>query len=557
MWREAVTELAQALAAQTGRPVDELAGWIERPQRLELGDLALPCFRLSAALRQPPPAIAQRLAEGFRPTERVREAKATGPFLNFRVDRALRAREVLERLDREGPRWGGSNAGTGKTIVIDYSSPNIAKPFGIGHLRSTVIGAALYRVFKHLGHPVVGINHLGDWGTQFGLMAVGLEREGPPPPGVDPVRHFFQVYVRTSKAAQDDPAVREAARAWFSALERGDADRRAAWSRIKEQSLQEFRRIYALFDVDFDSWDGEAFFNDRLAAVIARAQELGIAEVDQGALVVRLDGRDKPALLRKSDGATLYITRDLAAALYRHERYGFHRCLYVVGAPQRDHFIELQGVLKRMGCGWADDVVHVPFGHYQGMKTREGTVVFLEDVLDEARQHSREIMRAQGQTDEAIASAVGVAAVVFNDLARARIKDVSFDLEAIVRFDGETGPYLQYTHARLRSIEQKVGPAGQGAVDHAVFGDDQVFPLIEQLADFPEVVTRVARDYEPSLLAAYLIELAQGWNGIEKDFRVKDAPPALRPARLLLVQAIRHTLALGLGLLGIKALEHM
>ncbi|MBI4574845.1 MAG: arginine--tRNA ligase [Planctomycetes bacterium] len=577
-----VRTVAEALAGAAGLPCEDLEGLLEVPRDEALGDYALPCFTLARRLRKAPPAIASSLARAFRPTALVREARAVGPYLNLRLDAAAVAAVVLPAVLEAGEDYGGSREGAGRTVVVDYSSPNIAKPFGIGHLRSTVIGAALCRIHRRLGWRVVGVNHLGDWGTQFGLLNVARERYGrEPPPGVDPLHHLLGLYVRIHREAEADPSVAEAGRAWFRGLEAGEPARLAAWRECVATSVAEFDRIYRLLGVDFEETRGESSYNDRLEAAVQRVREAGLLATSEGAQVVdlaahveRLGGGEppieEPILLRKADGATLYATRDLAAVLYRAEVHRFERCLYVVGAPQALHFRQLFALARLLGVPGSEGLVHVAFGHYLGMRTREGSIVFLEEVLEEAERRSAETMRASGKFAslyaelpgeelEAIARAVGVGAVVFNDLKNRRIKDVEFDWDRILAFDGETGPYLQYTHARLASILRR---AGEGPPREAAWGecaDERVAPVVRRIAGLPAAVRRAAADHEPSIVAGYLLDLAQSWNRVERQegMKVIDAPPARRGALLAVVAALRMTLASGLSLLGVRPLARM
>ncbi|TDJ71720.1 MAG: arginine--tRNA ligase [Planctomycetota bacterium] len=497
------------------------------------------------------------------------EAVATGPYLNFRVDRALLARTVIEGILAQGDAYGSSDEGRGKTIVVDLSSPNIAKPMSVGHLRSTVIGAAIQRLHDVLGYETIGINHIGDWGSQFGKLVAAVDRWGDT---VDleraPIKSLLALYVRYHEEEEGDPSLPAAARAAFQELESGeDGKVRATWRHLTELSMEEFDKIYSRLNVKFDLVRGESYYEPYLDETVDRIVEAGITEESEGALVVDLSEFGKnlpPCLLRKGDGTTLYATRDLAAAFHRWEKYHFHRALYVVGSDQRLHFKQLKLVLRRMGLDWEPRMEHIDFGMMRlpegKMSTRKGRVVFLEDVLDRAVEEAAKIIAEKNpglaDSDE-VARQVGIGAVVFNDLKRERVKDVEFVWEEVLSFEGETGPYVQYTHARLASILRKVAAAGEGEAepDWALLED--AAPILVRLGRYPEVLTSAAAHAEPSELTSYLLALCRELNAWYVKSRVLGGEPALTAARAQLVRSSKILLHNGLAILGLDAPEEM
>ena len=558
--------IREALAAETGLDVAEVV--VETPRDAQLGDFAFPCFTLAKRLRNAPAVIAAELQPKVAARLEEIEVTATGPYLNFRLDRAILARSVLAEIASGGERYGSSDVGAGKTVVIDLSSPNIAKPMSVGHLRSTVIGAAIQGLHDALGYETVGINHIGDWGSQFGKLVAAVDRWGDSVDlEGDPIRSLLALYVRYHEEEADDRELVEAGREAFRELESGvEGAVRATWRRLRELSLKEFDKIYQRLGVRFDEVRGEAFYEPYLEQTIERVVASGVTEESEGALVVRLDefGDLPPCLLRKSDGTTLYATRDLAAVFHRWDLYHFHRCLYVVGADQRLHFRQLKHVLQRMGLEWASRVEHVDFGMLrlpQGrMSTREGRVVFLEDVLERAVEEAGRVI-AEKNPDLAgardVAEQVGIGAVIFDDLRRERVKDIEFDWEEVLCFEGDTGPYVQYTHARLASIERKARAAGEGGAeaDHGALADAAAVLL--RLGRYPEVLEGAARDAEPSQVASYLVGLCRELNSWIASYRVLGQEPRLTTARLELVRGAKTVIANGLEILGVSAPQEM
>lgn len=565
-------EIAAALTGAMGAPAGEVYAAVATPPDPALGDYAFPCFALAKHLRRPPQAVAADLAHRLGTFGSFARVEAAGGYLNFTVHPAVLVRATLGATAAAGEAYGGSDEGRGKTVCVDYSSPNIAKPFHVGHLRSTVVGAALLRIYMALGYTVVGINHLGDWGTQFGQILAAFEAWGAGPPEHATVAGLNDLYVRWNQAEQQDPAKREVARQWFRRLEEGDAEARRLWAAFRDVSLAEFDRIYRLLGVSFDVVAGESFYNDKIEPAVRALQAKGLTAVSEGALVVSLDAHQMPPfIVRKADEATLYGTRDLTAALYRHETYGFDRLLYVVGAPQALHFRQLFTVLELMGYGWARRCVHVPFGQVllrgKKLSSRGGGMVSLEEVLERGLEMCREILAGRDMPaaqKQAIARAVAVGAVVFNDLKTRRIKDVEFDWEQVLSYDpetkafkGETGPYLQYTHTRLASLLRRHGRETNRAADVGLLGAGQELALVRLLYWYPAVVRQAAEEYEPSAISRYLIDLASAVSRYWHDVRILTEDRAATEARVLLCWSAKNVLASGLTLLGVPPLEEM
>ena len=544
-----------------GVTTEEIYSSLAPTPDLSRGDLCLPCFKFSRALRLAPPAIAQKLKDGidFSRLDFISDVKIDGGYLNFYFNREKVVADTVSGLNRTACRPHEKN---GKTICIDYSSINIAKPFHIGHLLTTAIGGSLYRIYKYLGYNAVGINHLGDWGTQFGKMIAAylrwgddadIEKRG--------VRALLDLYVRFHTEAEKDPALDDEGRAWFKKIEDGDAKALAIFGKFKDITLKEVKKVYDRLGITFDSYAGESFYNDKMQPVIDDLRSKGLLTESEGAEVVCLDEYGMPpALILKSDGATLYATRDLAAAVYRKKTYDFYKCLYVVAYQQNLHFKQLFKVLELMGYDWAKDCVHVPFGMVslegQGaLSTRKGNVVFLDEVLDTAEKKALEVIerKSPNLTNKAeIARQVGVGAVVFGALANSRIKDLAFSYDKALSFDGETAPYLQYTHARCCSVIEKAGEVN-AAPDYSVLTDDDSFALATRLAAFDQAVVTAGERYEPSVISGYLLDLAKLYNRFYLSSRILGEPAPVQSARLALTRLTRDVLKTGLGLLLISA----
>ncbi|MBS4030460.1 MAG: arginine--tRNA ligase [Clostridiales bacterium] len=538
---------------------------LETPPNPELGDFAFPCFKLAKQFKNSPAKIATDLAEKLPVGELFERVEARGPYINFFCSRKKLAELTVAAVLGEESRYGRLPLGDGKTVVIDFSAPNIAKPFGVGHLRSTVIGNSLYRIFNALGYRSVGINHLGDWGTQFGKLIVAYLTWGEDERlEENPITYLYELYVRFHREAEANPSLEEEARAWFKKLEDGDRQAQKLWQRFRDLSLTEFKRIYAILNVSFDSYQGESFYNEMLDDTVNAVEEQGLARLSEGALIVELEQEGMPpCLLRKQDGATLYATRDLCAAIYRQQMYQFDRMLYVVGADQALHFQQVFTVLKKMGHGWAQNCLHIPFGLIRfkegKMSTRQGTLVFLEDVLDRATELAGQIIREKNPSLEnkaEVARQVGVGAVIFGDLSNDRVKDIEFDWEKILDFSGETAPYIQYSHARICSILRKAGSRSD-SFDAGLLVSEEEQVVIRSLARFSDAIVRASETYKSSIVARYLIDLARDFNKFYHQCPVIQAEENMRDARLALIDAVRQVLVNGLWLLGIDAPKEM
>ena len=561
-------QILSAIAELTGLDVGKLR--LEKPRDTELGDFAFPCFVLAKELRGAPPAIATDLAAKLGAKLPATTAVvATGPYLNFKVDAAVLAEAVLDGIRTAGTAYGQSDEGAGKKIVVDMSSPNIAKPMHVGHLRSTILGAALYRLHKHLGYEPVSINHIGDWGSQFGKLVAAIRRWGGTVDlEADPIPALLALYVRFHDEAEADPTLEEEAREAFRELESGvEGEVRATWRKITELSLAEFDKTYQRLGVEFDLVRGEAWYEDKLETTIERIVASGITEESEGALIVDLTSIRKkmaPCLLKKTDGTTLYATRDMAALFSRWDEFHFERALYVVGSDQKLHFDQLKGVLKRMQLDWEPRVEHVAFGMMRlpegKLSTRQGKVVFLSDVLDRAVSEAAAVIADKNPdlADAAeIAEQVGVGAIIFNDLKRERIKDVLFQWDEVLSFEGETGPYVQYSHARLCSIQRKAEAAGEGQAAPDWSALEEARGLILTLGRYPEALRTAASTTEPSHVTQYLLGLCREVNSWYAQNRVLGEAPGLTAARLALVDAARLIIQSGLGMLGVAAPDEM
>ena len=532
---------------------------LEYPADRKLGDIALPCFKLSKAMRMPPQKIAESLCAGLKANEECanifEKIENVNGYLNFYISNDY----LLKNLNgMSAPDYGSSDVGKGKTIVIDYSSPNIAKPFHIGHLRSTVIGQSIKNIHRFCGYECVGVNHLGDWGTQFGKLIVAYKKWGDKETIEQRgIKALTEIYVRFHEEAEKDPSLEDEAREAFSKMEQGDSECIELWKWFVEISIAEFKKVYELIGADFESWNGESFYFDKTDEVVNALKEKNLLKLDNGAYIVSLDEYDMPpCLVLKSDGSTIYATRDIAAAFYRKKTYNFDKCIYVTSAGQSLHFAQFFKVIELMGEEWAKDLVHVPFGtvSIDGAKlaTRTGNVILLEDLFREATEKTLEIINEKNPTlenKEEVASAVGVGAVIFHDLSNNRIKDINFIWDEVLNFDGNTGPYVQYTYARCCGILEKAGSYGKdGVITHPSEVD-----IIKTLSLFPEKVEQARRDLEPSVISRYLLDVCQEFNRFYHDCPVLRAEDEkVRSTRLAIVEATSVVLSNGLKLIGLK-----
>ncbi|MBO1003990.1 arginine--tRNA ligase [Pseudogracilibacillus auburnensis] len=540
--------------------MEKVLDLIEKPKHAEQGDLAFPCFTLAKMMRKAPHQIAGELAGNIQ-HPLFEKVISEGPYVNCFLNKKAASKDVLQTVLKEGNQFGSSNMGTGKNIVIDFSSPNIAKPFSMGHLRSTVIGNSLAHIAEKCGYQAVRVNHLGDWGTQFGKLIVAYKLWGNEEKvKANPIKELLDLYVKFHQEAQNNHQLEDEARLWFKKLEDGDQEALSLWKWFRDESLQEFSKIYELLGVHFDSYHGEAFYNDKMDATIQLLEKEGLLKQSEGAQVVELTDYDlPPCLIKKSDGATLYATRDLTAALYRQDQYEFEKALYVVGQEQSLHFKQVFLVLKEMGFEWADQLEHIPFGFIlkdgKKMSTRKGKVVLLETVIHEAIELAKQNIEAKNpnlQQKDEVAKMVGVGSIIFHDLKNERQNNVEFSLEEMLKVEGTTGPYVQYTHARASSILRKTEVAEN--IDG--LDDEYSWAIIKSLMEFPEVIQKSFKQYEPSHISKYLLALAQDFNkyyGHVKILREDE----LQDSRIALVQAVNTVLAEGLRLLGIQAPEEM
>ena len=535
------------------------------PPDPSLGDYALPCFRLAKSLRMPPVKIAESLCAAWAHAD-VADARPVNGYMNFFLNRANFAAETMDALLAAGERFGASDIGAGKTICLDYSSINIAKRFHIGHLSTTMIGHSLRRIYDFLGYHTVGINHLGDWGTQFGKMICAYvkwgSREEVETGGVDALT---RLYVRFHEEAERDPSLEDEGRAWFKKIETGDPEALEIFTWFKDLTLRDAARVYDLLGVTFDSYAGESFYADKTGAIVDELREKGLLTQSEGAWVVDLsEDNMPPCLILKKDGTTIYATRDLAAAKYRQDTYHFDKCLYVVAYQQDLHFRQVFRVLEKMGYPWAKDCVHVSFGmvSFDGgaLSTRKGNVVHLDDLLSQAIEKASAII-AEKSPDlpdrEKVARQVGIGAVIYTDLSNNRIKDIDFNWDRALNFDGESGPYVQYTHARCCSVLRKAEAMNLPAPSWSALTDDEAQSLLRLMSRFPDVVQEAAAKYEPSMVTRAVTDIAQAFNKYYYEHRILDESGPDSAARVALTSAVRNLLKTGLYLIGIEAPERM
>lgn len=542
---------------------DAILNLLEQPKSSDLGDIAFPAFSLAKVERKAPQAIAADIAEKIDQSA-FEKVVATGPYVNFFLDKSKISDQVIKSVIEAGANYGQQDEGHGQNITIDLSSPNIAKPFSVGHLRSTVIGDALSNIFRKMGYNTIKINHLGDWGKQFGLLMVAYKKWGSKEAvEANPIDELLKLYVRINAEIENDPELDDEGRLWFKKLEDGDPEATELWQWFRDESLVEFNRIYKLLGVEFDSLNGEAFYNDKMDEAVQILEDKGLLKESKGASIVELDDVNlPPAMIKKSDGATLYITRDIATAIYRARTYNFVKNIYAVGQEQSNHFRQLKAVLKKMGFDWSDDMVHVDFGlvtkNRQKLSTRKGNIILLEPTLQEAISRAKaqiEEKNPELENKEEVAHAVGVGAVKFYDLKTDRRNGYDFDLEAMVSFEGETGPYVQYAYARIQSILRKANFTPSTDATYSL-SDPESWEIIKLLQDFSRVVKRAAENYDPSLIAKYAINLAQAFNKYYAHTRILDESPE-RESRLALSYSTAVVLKEALRLLGVDAPEKM
>ena len=571
--KEQKDKLAELLSGMIdGLEASDIREMIEIPPDSNMGDFAFPCFRLAKTMRKAPQMIAADLAEKLAGNEAFSKVENVNAYVNFFMNKAEVAGATVDAVIKAGASYGGSEQGKGKTVCIDYSSPNIAKPFHIGHIRSTVIGNSLYKIFDSLGYKVVRINHLGDYGTQFGKMIVAYRKWGSKEEvEAEPIKSLLKYYVKFHEEAEKDPSLEDEARHTFTLLENGAEEETALWQWFRDESLKEFNYVYDLLGITFDSYAGESFYSDKMDRVVDILESKGLLKDSDGTQIVDLSEYNMtPALIKKKDGSTLYITRDLAAVLYRKETYDFDKCIYVVASQQNLHFQQLFKIVSLMGFDWADKCVHVPFGMVSledgTMSTRKGKVVFLLDVLTKAIEKTKEVIAEKNVAEEDIdqtAKDVGIGAVMFQELSNNRIKDYVFSWDKVLNFEGETGPYVQYTHARACSVLRNAGESADAVLNGTAKPDmkyitgEAAYELVKAIASFPEVVQDAAAKYEPSVVTRHIIDVAQFFNKFYHDEHILVDNEEEKQAKLALVYAAKQTIANGLALLGIAAPERM
>lgn len=539
---------------------------VEEPKNPAMGDIALPMFTMIKTLKKPVPEITKEASDVISKSfDVIENINPTGPFINIVLNKALISDHIIKDVFEKKEEYGTSTIGCGQTVVLDYSSPNIAKSFSVGHLRSTMIGNSLKLILNRCGYKTVSINYLGDWGTQFGKMIVAIEKWGNLDEiKKDPINQLGKLYVKINNEEKDHPELAEESREAFRKIELGEKKYVDMWKWIREESLKESEQIYKLLNVSFDSYNGEAFYNDKMDTVVKELEDKGLLIEDQGAKIVELGDSIPPALIKRSDGGTLYITRDLAAVFWRKKEYNFDKALYVVGGEQKLHFTQLKGVLAKMGHeDLADSITHVNFGLVlkdgKKMSTRKGNVVKLYDILEQAIEASYKQIEEKNpelENKDEIARKVGVAAVVFNDLKNFRGLDYEFDINQMVRFDGLTGPYLQYTSVRINSILE-TNNFDVNNMDTSLFIKSHYFELVRQIASFKQIIEKAANEYSPNIIAKYLLAIAQSFNKFYALEKINVSDEKVRNTNFALAYAVRTIINEGLALLGIESVEKM
>ncbi len=564
--------IAETIAPHVeGLEISEIREMIEVPADSKMGDYAFPCFRLAKLLRKAPPLIAKSIAEQIAADEMFEKVESVNAYVNMFISRDAFIGDTVREVIAKGDAFGSSDIGAGRKVIVEYSSPNIAKPFHIGHIRSTVIGNSIYKIYDFLGYDTFRINHLGDYGTQFGKMICAYRHWGSKEDVIrEPIRTLLGYYTKFHVEVETHPELDDEAREIFAKLEKGEPEEVELWQWFREESLKEFTRVYKMLGIEFDSYNGESFYSDKMPRFVEELKEKGLLEESQGAQIVNLEEYGmSPALITKSDGSTLYITRDIAAAVYRKETYDFYKNLYVVASQQNLHFQQWIKILELMGYEWAKDCVHIPFGLVSleegTMSTRHGRVVFLEDVLNRAVEETKKIIREKGVATDNIdetAKQVGIGAVIFQELSNNRIKDYVFSWDKVLDFNGETGPYVQYTYARAASLmrradEKALAKAQAGDIDVSYIRSDAAYELVKLLEAFPAAVSEAAQKYEPSVVTRHTVDIAQSFNRFYHDEHIIVENIEEQAAKLALAQAAKNTIKNGLGLLGVQCPERM
>ena len=559
-------EIAKILGEASNLDYSEVFSAIEIPPNPEMGDYAFPCFRLAKTFRKAPPIIAKEIEEKLIKPDFIDRIEVQGAYINFFTDKGIFVKEILTHVLKRKEDYGRDTLGEGKTIVIDYSSPNIAKPFHVGHLRSTVIGNAIYKIHEFLGYDCQGVNHLGDWGTQFGKLIVAYKNWGSKEAVEQQgIQELMRIYVIFHDEAEKNPSLEDEARAWFLKMQDGDSEALQLWRWFYDISLDEFDRVYKMLGVKFDAYTGESFYNDKMMPVVEELKEKQLLVESEGAMIVDLEDENMPpCLIIRKDGGTLYATRDITAALYRKEKYKFEKCLYLTALDQNLHFAQWFKVIERMGYSWNKDLVHVPFGLVSldtgKLSTRKGNVVLMEELLNQAINETSKIIEEKNPNlpnKEEVAKQVGIGAVIFNDLYNGRIKDVTFSWERMLSFEGETGPYVQYTNARACSVLKKAGEFDLSKIDYSLLNDESSVEVLKLIYDFPNKIKEAANKYEPSIVSRTLVDISQAFNKFYHDNPILSSEESVKNARLAIVVSVTIVLKTGLGLLGIDAPEQM
>lgn len=557
--------ISERLSSIIELPIEDIEKLIEIPPKSEMGDFAFPCFQLAKTFRKAPNAIAEELKDKFDKSN-FEKVESLGPYLNFFLDKSILSKNVIEKILEEKDKYGASNEGKGRKTLIEYSSPNIAKPFHVGHLFSTAVGNALYKIFTFEGYDCERLNHLGDWGTQFGKLIAAYKRwVDEEALEKEPIKELLRIYVKFHDEAEKDPALEEEGRLHFKRLEDGEEEEVKLWKRFRELSLKEFKKVYDVLNVEFDSYAGESFYGDKMDAVVEEIDEKGLLVESNGAKVVMLDDYNMPpCIIKKSDGATIYATRDLATAIYRKKTYDFYKSIYVVGLEQTLHFKQVFTTLKLMGNDWADDCSHIGFGLVRftdrKLSTRRGEVIFLEDLLKQSIDKTLKVINEKNselENKEEIAKKIGIGAVIFTYLKNNRERDIVFSWDEMLSFDGETGPYVQYSYARGKSILRKAGEI-QGEVDYSKLNTKEEFELVKELEGFNKSILQAIDKLEPSIVTRYVIEVAKAFNKFYNHNSILNAEDEeTKKARIKLVESTCQVIKNALNLLGIEAVEKM
>lgn len=563
-FKENVVELIKEQVDSLSK--EEINTLVEVPPSYDMGDYAFPTFRFAKLFKKSPNIIAEELASKFSEDDNFEKVENAGPYVNFYINKNKLVETVIEDILLKNENYGSSDLGKDKTVIVEFSSPNIAKPFHIGHIRTTVIGNSLYKIYKFLGYDTVAINHLGDYGTQFGMLISAYKKWGNREViEADPIQELLKLYVRFNSEAEEDSSLRDEARYWFKELEGGNQEAHELWQWIRDISLNEFNRVYELLDVKFDSFAGESFYSDKMGMAVKAMEEKGVLKDSEGATIVDLEPYGMPpALIKKSDGSTLYTTRDIAAAIYRKEHYNFYKNLYVVGSQQSLHFKAWIKIIELMGYEWAQDCIHIQFGMVSleegTLSTRKGRVVFLEDVLNMAIQNTAKIIEERNpnlENKDLVAKQVGIGAIIFQELFNQRIKDYVFNWDRTLSFEGETGPYVQYTHARSNSLLEKGEFNLDDKIDYSLLCTVDEINIARLLYDFPKIVVDSCEKNEPYFITRHVVEIAKAFNKFYNNTQIIVDDKELKMARLMLVYSTKTVIKTALRLLGIEAPNKM